>query len=463
MPAKKIWFFCFAFALSIFGSTAFATEVSDTLNKVQGFIQQKNYEGARSLLIDKLKAYQNEYKLWLALGHVYEAEENFDMALKAFMYASELKTNIPGLSDRIIRLQEVVKNNNGTKRTKESQSLIDKARYLVSFGKKLEGFKTFFEAVEADRSILSSDYGLIREGLYYFEENQNQLPEADFFLGAFNYYAGQYSKAVKYFENFIDANEPSPRQEDAKRLLQESREIIRGLKSQAPVTAKVEKPIKPATPSKKPDEKSPQKPKLPPPSIEGSTQITEKYSEESGESFAITLAKNKALKLLEEYDRETDERKKLQIIWRLGLIRLPLPEVMAKFAEFLGSDDIQTTIATLEALTKIGQPGAKICAPYIIVLLDHSDYRIKWYTVRTLSALPLAADKAIPRLLKIYKNESRASRQGLVVDTVYAYGDRAKAILRKMLSEALGPNKRPIAEILSVLTGENIEVLIRDS
>ncbi len=132
-------------------------------------------------------------------------------------------------------------------------------------------------------------------------------------------------------------------------------------------------------------------------------------------------------------------------------------------AEFLGSDDIQTVVATLEALVKIGDPGAKICAPHIVNLLDHDEYIIKWSAVRTLGELPLLPERSIPRLFKIYKNESRSSRKGLLLNVMNAFGTPGISVLKNMLEEATGPNKRPIAEVLSALTGENVENLIRDS
>lgn len=435
-----------------------ASSVADTLNQVQVHLKEKDFSAARSLLTQELKSNRNEYKLWLALGYVYEAEQNYEMALKAFSFASEIKTNIPGLSERIIRLQELVKANarelSGETTDTDNQTLIEKARYLIAFGKELEGFKTFYEAVEADRSILSNDYGLIGKGLDFFRKNQNEK-DARFYLGAFTYFSGQYEKASILLEDFISRSEDSPRQEDAKRLLKESRGIIqmaaaRNVQAQADNTT----PAPPRTPDKEPTYEEPDYVQVEP---------GVSYESNSGESFAITLARQKALKLLEEYDSESDSRKKLQIIWRLGLIRLPLPEVMAKMAEFLSTDDIQTIVATLTALTKIGNPGAQVCAPYVVNLLDNDEFVIKWSAIITLEKLPLMAGRAIPKLLKIYRNEKRSSRQGIILRTINGYGSTGITILKKMLEDATGPNKRPIAEVLSILTGEDVETLIRDS
>ncbi len=440
--------------------TAHATNVSETLNQVQQYLRQKDHQAARSLLTDALKSNRSEYKLWLALGYVYESEQNYDMALKAFRFASELKTSIPGLSERIIRLQELVKANakeiSGSNNDQQNQTLLEKARYLLAFNKELEGYQTFYEAVEADRSILSNDFGFISKGLEFFKKNQS-LPDAMFFLGAFTYYSGQYEKASVLLENFISSSEESPRQEDAKRLLAESREILK-----MAFTAEPDMKNKPAQTSveQKVDTTSQQIKEIEIPETE---TFQENFDSSSGESFAINLAKQRALKLLEEYDRETDTQKKLQIIWRLGLLRLPLPEVMAKMAEFLSTNDIQTVVSALRALVKIGNPGAQICGPHIINLLDNDEFVIQWSAITTLEDLPLLPGRAIPRLFKIYRNEKRAARQGIIIRTMNGYGPTGIAVLQKMLEDATGPNKRPIAEIISILTGENVETILRDS
>jgi HEAT repeat protein len=189
----------------------------------------------------------------------------------------------------------------------------------------------------------------------------------------------------------------------------------------------------------------------------------ENFDSSSGESFAINLARQRALKLLEEYDQETDSQKKLQIIWRLGLLRLPLPEVMAKMAEFLSTNDIQTVVSALRALVKIGNPGAQICGPDIINLLGNDEFVIKWSAITALENLPILPGRAIPRLFKIYRNEKRAARQGIIIRTLNGYGPTGIAVLQKMLEDATGPNKRPIAEVISILTGENVETILRDS
>lgn len=449
-------------------STA-ASNVADVLNQVKEHLKQKDFASARTLLTDALKTNKEEYRLWLGLGYVYEEEQDYPKALQAFTFASELKTNIPGLSERIIRIQELVKTNwkeisgDSTEKTDEkaNQSLLEKARYLLAFGKELEGYKTFYEAVEADRSILANDFGLVEKGLNFFLKNSGKDPESEFFTGAYQYFSGQYDKASAQLKKYISKNEDSPRSQDAKKLLEETLEIIRMANAKQDPAETTKKPVK--IPASATADVSNQTSNIEPVQEYASVEETSVTETVSGESFSITLARERALKLLSDYDREPDSRKKLEIIWRVGLIRLPDPEIMAKMAEFLGSSDIQTVVATLEALTKIGMNGAQICGPHVLNLLDSDEFIIKWSTIRTLEVLPLLPGKAIPRLFRIYQKEDRSARQGMILTTMNAYGEPGRNVLRQMLQDATGPNKRPIAQILSILTGESVENLIRDS
>ena len=50
-----------------------------------------------------------------------------------------------------------------------------------------------------------------------------------------------------------------------------------------------------------------------------------------------------------------------------------------------------------------------------------------------------------------------------MVPTVKAYGNDAVTVLDAMLKEAQRADKRPIAELLSAITGEDIESLINKS
>jgi hypothetical protein len=275
----------------------------------------------------------------------------------------------------------------------------------------------------------------------------------------FTYYSGQYGRASKIFQDFIATNNDSDKLASAKQLLEESQSIIDQVKLAYQTQSEPEKkPEKSTTPATERPYKQPSYTET------GNSYSSTGYVQSvDGELPAITMAKARVMAFLEQYDREYDEHEKVRIIWRIGEERLPLPEVMARFAHFLNDGSIETVFETLKALRKIGLPGAKACGPHIVSLLRHEDMRIRYVTAKTLQHLPIMPQKAIPRMMKMYREEDVSARKGFLIRTFAGYGDQGIKILYKMLEDSLGVNKRPIAEVLNRLTGEDVETLIRNS
>ncbi|KAF1081975.1 MAG: hypothetical protein GQF41_1615 [Candidatus Rifleibacterium amylolyticum] len=119
MRANRFFVVFFVSVLVLSSFAVFAADNSAVLTQVQELIKQKDYAAAKGLLAQSLKTDRNSYKLWLALGYVYEADNDYEQALKAFMRASELQTGIEGLATRINRLQELAKSNPKKKNRKQ--------------------------------------------------------------------------------------------------------------------------------------------------------------------------------------------------------------------------------------------------------------------------------------------------------------------------------------------------------
>ncbi len=469
--------------LSVFVLSAnliFAADNSAVLNQVQELIQQKDYAAAKGILAQRLKIDRNSYKLWLALGYVYEADNDFEQALKAFMRASELQTGIEGLATRINRLQELAKSQPKKKAdagTADAQSkarnLLINARYKHSFKDYLEAYQLFIQAVELDRSILAHDYGFINNGLQYFNENAN-LPGHQFYIGAYSFYAGLYPRADDMLSDYIREYPEGEYLQTARGLLQECRDIVAQSKAAeeaeaaalasaeaertrgaSPDQAKATGAAQTATDADKPYVVAIAEPEFDTP---------ETYvADTSGEPLDIVEAREKVTKLISEYDRETDEEKKHSILWRIGVIQQPFPEAMEKFSSLMAKGSIETVYATLEALEKIGLPGAEACVADLYRLLDHSDIRVSFRAIQSFGRMPMQAEKVIPKLFNIYQTEKYAIRKSFVVRTFKAYGENGIAVLDAMIKVAQGPDKRPIAEVISILTGQNIEDIISNS
>lgn len=449
-----------------------ASENTAVLSKVQSLMQQKDYYAAKLLLAGELKANKNSWQLWMALGDVFEAANEYKQAVAAFKRASEIKTGIEGLAARITRLQELADKTPSRPEPElqpenKALQMLQQAHKLDEQGKTLEAGRLFVEAVELDRSLLARDTSLIDKALRAFKSTSTE-PENLFYLGAFYFYAGQYSAAEATLNSFVGKYHESDKIALARKLLEECREIIAQVlaanaaaaeKEAAAATerlqkAKAERML--ATATQVVTAAAP----------ETTPEFTNEYefqNQSSDEHPALVYARNKAAALLEEYSRETDEDRKLGIIWNLGKLRMPTPETMTGFAGFLESGNVDTIFAALEALEKINQPGAQACMAQLYKLLGNEDQRIVYRAIKTFSRMPMAADQIVPRIFRIYQGEKVQIRRQTIVNTVKAYGQESITILDTMLKQAEMANKRPIAELLSAVTGEDVETLINNS
>ncbi len=448
------------------------SDSSTVLNKVQSLMQQKDYYAAKLLLAGELKTDKNSWQLWMALGDVFEADRQYRQAIAAFKRAAEIKTGIEGLAARITRLQEQAEQNPEApepelKAENKALQMLQQAQKLDEQGKTLEAGRLFVEAVELDRSLLARDTSLLDRALTACKKGPSE-PENLFYLGAFYFYAGQYSSAEATLADFVDKYHDSEKIALARKLLAECREIIAQV--MAANSAAAENEAAAATARLKKAKAARLQATATPAVAAAGSEPTPEFSSEyefhdqsSDEHPALVYARSKAEALLEEYSHESDEDRKLGIIWNLGKLRMPSPEVMSGFAGFLESGNVDTIFAALEALEKIDQPGAQACMAQLFQLLGAEDPRIVYRTIKTFSRLPMAAEQIVPRIFRIYQGEKVQIRRQAIVNTVKAYGQESILILDTMLKQAETVNKRPIAELLSAVTGEDVETLINNS
>jgi len=458
--------------LAMLPQTSSGAENSAVLTKVEDLLQQKDFYAAKTLLARELKNNKHDWQLWMALGQVFEANEEYGQAIKAFNRAAEFKTGIEGLSARILRLQELAALNPAKKTTEpqpanKALSMLQQAHQLEGQGKILEAGRLFVEAVELDRSLLARDTDLIDLGLAAFK-NSPPDPENLFYLGAFYFYAGQYTAADAVFNNYIEKFHDSDKIELARKLLSECREIMaQAIAAQAEASAAANSEnsktkaaaVQGDTTGQTPEEPAPEE-------TEEAPVFTEEFVYESSgtdELPALVNARQKALALLEEYARESDEDTKLGIIWSLGKLRMPVPEVMSAFAGFLESDNVDTIFAALEALEKINEPGAQVCLGHLYKLLGHNDVQVVYRTIKAFSRMPMGGEQVVPKFCRIFQNEQIQARRQAITNAVKAYGQESVTILDAMLKQAERVNKRPIAELLSSVTGDDVETLINNS
>ncbi len=243
--AFSILFLLIGFVFSSSNIFAQALDVSSVLKHTQDLMKKQKYEDAQKLLIRSLKVDRTSYRLWLALGYVFEATDSYEKALKALYRARDLKIGIPGLSTRIGRLEQIIKSQTSVaglpKEKSEALALLQKARYKIKFNQEIEGFDLFIEAIEADRDLLAQDLEKIfQAGLTYFGKQNPKTPESSMYLGFLNFYIGEYKLAKSYLQSFVKENPEHKKIDMAKARLKEITSLL-----EAPAATKTTSKIKP--------------------------------------------------------------------------------------------------------------------------------------------------------------------------------------------------------------------------
>lgn len=209
-----------------------SASVSETLKETSSLMQSKEYKKAQQLILTELRANRKDFRLWLGLGYVFEAEGNYEKALKAFYNARNLKTGLTSLSERISRLEamlEAGKNQQHGEASEKSkaQLLLEKAKYLASRDKQEEAYLTFLEALTIDRKMLAEDQGLVKNGVEYFTQQSTKTanPENIYYLGSYLFYAGDYSVARSKLNSYLNSVKNSPNVELAKEKILEMEQL----------------------------------------------------------------------------------------------------------------------------------------------------------------------------------------------------------------------------------------------
>jgi tetratricopeptide (TPR) repeat protein len=229
-------------------------DVSGILKTTSTLIREKKYEDAQKLILDGLKKQKDSHKLWLALGYVFEADGQYEKALKAFNAARDLKTGIEGLSERITRLENLLKSTPVSGKTDaKALSLLNQARYQTELKNTHRGLTLFADAVLIDRSILGMESRLVELGLAYYKDPATRLTDEErfYFHGMFAFFAGNYDEAETELKKFVSGFPKSDNSKIANGKLEEIALLKKQLQEMAntpspqknkPVPAKIANP-----------------------------------------------------------------------------------------------------------------------------------------------------------------------------------------------------------------------------
>lgn len=197
-------------------------EVSQILRQTRELMESKNYTEAQKIILTGLRNNRSSYKLWLALGYVFEAEGQYEKALQAFYRARDLQFGIEGLPERIIRIQKINEQQKDSLLDK-NLSLLEQAKQNIKLKRFKSGFEVFAEAVFENRNLLATENAIISEGLNYFTDKNNLIEEPDryYFIGIYGFFAGNHDLAATNLELFIQNYPESDRIARAKKVYEE--------------------------------------------------------------------------------------------------------------------------------------------------------------------------------------------------------------------------------------------------
>lgn len=357
-----------------------------------------------------------------------------------------------------------------------------KSEYLMSLVAKNRekkpdsAYKYFLQAFEYNKSLSANDDGIISEAIEFYRfhlKDKRIFPRL--FLGIFLEIQGDYKTAIlRLNECLYRSDLPAIYKEKAQQYLAKA-EKIENINKMARLA---EKKAAEAERLKK-DKLTRNKTKL----VNKPSKLTNtkhtgmktskkkpKYKEASSPYTPLTeIAKDSPYtkyvqaevdKLMERLDEAPEQNETYAIIRKLGNCRLQDEAVMAKLLYLLDTDDVAQISCVLESIYKIGPPTAKVAVPYILPLLKKDKRIVQVYAMEALSKINCEPKKVIPAMFNEYKNSRNTYEERLFYRYITSFGAKAIPVLYSMLEDAIGPDKRPIARILSRMTGKSIDDLI---
>lgn len=189
-------------------------------------------------------------------------------------------------------------------------------------------------------------------------------------------------------------------------------------------------------------------------------------AEESGRfimpdsGFVEFFAGEVARKTIAELSQARDTERQCRLIWELGNSRLQNAEVMSALIGQLESTEIEVLNMTMEAVGKIGAPSAAAAIDNLIGLIEHEDPLIKFLAIETLGKIKEQPEKIIPILIKDYAEENDQYLKRHIYYWVNKFGKSGLQVLYHELDGTDRVDRKPVAELISRITGEKVQNLI---
>lgn len=472
--AGTLWLVLFLLSTTFFSASASLVETggsNELLAMCLEFYKWDEYLPGIDLLEQSAEGLEDSFNYWLYLGLGYQRTGQTEKAIKAYEKAYSINSSAGNLSSRIRALRIETKRLDYQK-TDLAQNTA-KADYLMNLARKLRkeyqldrSFRLFLQALNYNPDLLGRDEGFITEAEVFY--GLKKVAHAEFFQGLFQLMQGDIEHAEKNLNAFLKSQGKKPaiflaRAEDGLKkisMLKEAAVVAkvseRKLAASERITA-LPGPVKGVKIAVKKQNDTNE-------NVETIEQ--EINAEESGRfivpdsGFVEFFAAEVARKTIAELSQARDVERQCRLIWELGNSRLQNSEVMSALISQFESTEIEVLNMTMEAVGKIGAPSAEAAIDNLIAFIEHEDPLIKFLAIETLGKIKEQPEKVIPVLVKDYAEENDLYLKRNIYYWVNKFGKPGLRVLYNELEATDRIDRKPIAELISRITGEKIQSLI---
>ncbi len=413
---------------------------------------------------------KQDFNYWLYLGLAFQRTGQTSRAIVAYENALAISPAATNLKSRIRSLKIE------TQRLDYKPVVLDtpqkKSEYLFRQAKDLrqnkeydKAFRSFLQALGYSRRLLAEDDGFLTQGEVFY--GLKRVDYSELFQGIFQFYQGNFAASDRNISFFLQSHASAP--EFLKRRAEDYLKLLNATKAQIANAFQGEE--KPATANlvKTPQVKT-DKVRVANFDKKRDSDVTALEADIIAESskrvvmtdsgFAQHFGRELASRYLLEIADETDSEKVIRRIWEIGNIGIHDSEVMQKLTAYLQSEDVSIVLTTLEAISKIGMPSAEISLESVFALLEHEELTVKFVAIENLGKMRANPQKVIPRLAKEYAREKDQYLKRHLYYWVNKFGKPGVKVLYEILEDAARVDRRPVAELISRITGEKVNELI---
>ncbi len=445
----------------------------DLLLLVLDMFRYDQYLPAIDLLEQNSDANQTNFNYWLYRGLGYQRTEQTKKSLQAYERAAALSPSAANLQNRIRALHLEVEQKNFQEISLDTP--VQKAEWLMRQAEKMRNarkedlsLKYFLQAVAYNSELIDKNKDFISRGeIYYRLKLADKAQYAELFHGIFKYLQNDLPAAESDLQAFMKtASRPPALERLAGKyltLIEENRpqETVSTQNtasvSAAPADSENPQPVKPIVeikPEKTDIVTIPDQVEI----IESS--ISDSRSPGDDESFVVRYAAETAKSMLAGLERAEDVQPRCRLIWELGETSLQNPEIMQALAGELANEDPRVVRTACEAIAKIGMPAAGAAVTPLLEILKTDDKAMQFNAIELLGKLKAMPERVIPALVSCYAKEDDIYLKRNIYYWVNKYDRSGVQVLYKVLDNTARGDRKPVAELISRITGEKMQELI---